>query len=128
MLQLGVACQRVIRTAGSGEGDEPLTVRVEQREGVNGRSNVSVNDIQQTLHRMSRLALLSLLLLATVNLAFVQCSKSNITAAKLKRCSACQIFVQELHDQMLKSADTKETILLQAILQRSALDAMSQCR
>jgi hypothetical protein len=77
---------------------------------------------------MSRLALLSLLLLATVNLAFVQCSKSNSTAAKLKRCSACQIFVQELHDQMLKSADTKETILLQAILQRSALDAMSQCR
>ena len=103
-------------------------MRVEQREGVNGRSNVSVNDIQQPLHRMSRLALLSLLLLATVNLAFVQCSKSNSTAAKLKRCSACQIFVQELHDQMLKSADTKETILLQAILQRSALDAMSQCR
>jgi hypothetical protein len=62
---------------------------------------------------MSRAALLSLLLLALANLALVHCSKGNSTAAKLKRCSACQIFVQELHDQMSKSADTKETILKQ---------------
>ena len=62
---------------------------------------------------MRRAALLLLLLLAAVNLALVHCSKSNSTAAKLKRCSACQIFVQELHNQMLTSSDTKETILKQ---------------
>ena len=67
-------------------------------------------------HCMSRTALLSLLLLALANLAFVHCSKGNSTAAKLKRCSACQIFVRELHDQMSKSSDTKETILKQVAL------------
>jgi hypothetical protein len=64
--------------------------------------------------------LLWLLLLTVANLTIVQCSKGNSTAAKHKRCSACQIFVHELHNQMAKSADTKDTILKQAMLTSNA--------
>lgn len=68
------------------------------------------------LRQMGRVVLLSLLLLlAAVNVTLVHCSKGNSTAAKYRRCSACQIFVQELHAQMSKSADTQETILKQVM-------------
>jgi hypothetical protein len=64
---------------------------------------------------MCRAQLLSLVLLIIANLTLVQCMKGNGTAAKHKRCSACQVFVQELHSQMAKSADTKDTILKQVV-------------
>ena len=64
---------------------------------------------------MGRAVLLWLLLLTAANLTIVRASKGNSTAARYKRCSACQIFVQELHNQMAKSADTKDTILKQVI-------------
>ena len=67
-----------------------------------------------SLQEMARAALLSLVLFIVVNVTVVHCSKGNVTAAKHKRCSACQVFVQELHNQMEKSADTKDTILKQA--------------
>jgi uncharacterized membrane protein len=63
---------------------------------------------------MGRAVLFVFLLLAIVNLACVLGSKSNSTATKFQRCSACQIFVKELHDQMSKAANTEETILKQA--------------
>ncbi len=66
-------------------------------------------------NNMGRAVLLWLLLLTAVNLTLVHASKGNSTAARHKRCSACQIFVQELHNQMAKSADTKDTILKQVI-------------
>ena len=62
---------------------------------------------------MARVVLLPLLLLAALGLTAVHCIKGNTTAAKFKRCSACQLFVRELHDQVFQAADTKETILKQ---------------
>jgi hypothetical protein len=79
--------------------------------------------------KMGRALLLLFLFLIAVNLTVVHCSKGNITTAKHKRCSACQVFVQELHSQMAKSADTKDTILKQVTTISAAVLCVdpSQC-